>query len=86
MKAGRRKPLTAEAGLGALNAPLFNGICVASEGSVSVFTLDGLRSRFAHHVRAMSPERIFWSVMIVCAALFVLLLLFEPTGAGRGGR
>ena len=51
-----------------------------------VFTFGGLHDRIVHRLRAVTPEHIFWSVMILCAALFALLLLFEPTGAGRGGR
>jgi hypothetical protein len=37
-------------------------------------------------VRTIRREHILWGTLIVLAVAFVLVLLFEPTGAGRGGR
>ena len=40
-------------------------------------------SRRAHAVR---PEHLFWAALAMVLVLFVLVLLFQPTAAGRGGR
>jgi uncharacterized protein (DUF2236 family) len=40
-------------------------------------------SRRMHAVR---PEHLLWVALAMLFVLFVLVLLFEPTAAGRGGR
>ena len=34
----------------------------------------------------ITPERLFWVLMAALVALYLVILLSEPSGAGRGGR
>jgi hypothetical protein len=38
------------------------------------------------HVRALSPERFFWSAVAALLLLYLIALWVQPTGVGRGGR
>jgi hypothetical protein len=53
---------------------------------MTAFALGGLRSRVLNRLRTVTGERVFWTVVVAAAVLFVLFLILEPTGAGRGGR
>lgn len=47
----------------------------------------GRRIRAASRMLAATPrDRWFWAGMAALLVAFIILLLTEPTGAGRGGR
>jgi hypothetical protein len=36
--------------------------------------------------RELTPERLFWALMVTLMVAYVILLIVQPTGTGRGGR
>lgn len=43
-------------------------------------------SALVRRLRGLSPDRVFWVVMGLILLFYAILLVTQPTGAGRGGR
>jgi hypothetical protein len=43
-------------------------------------------SRAVVAARALTPRQVFAAVFVVAILLYLLVLVVQPTGAGRGGR
>jgi len=43
-------------------------------------------SRAVAAARALTPQQVFAAVFVVAVLLYLLVLVVQPTGAGRGGR
>lgn len=37
-------------------------------------------------VRSITPAHLFWAALVVLLLVYVLVLVIQPTSAGRGGR
>ncbi|MDH3496744.1 MAG: hypothetical protein OER21_08285 [Gemmatimonadota bacterium] len=46
----------------------------------------GAHAALVQRLRRISREQVLWTVMAIVLLLFVLVLVTQPTGVGRGGR
>ncbi|NIM47783.1 MAG: hypothetical protein GTO22_00715 [Gemmatimonadales bacterium] len=52
----------------------------------AVNQLGAVASAVVRRVRGLSPERLFWAVMVLLLLLYVLVLLIQPSSAPQAGR
>lgn len=49
-------------------------------------SMRSVREAVAACFRAVTPERVFWGIIILLLLLYAAVLILQPSAAGRGGR
>ncbi len=62
--------------------------CIRAAGLIDAVRrrISTLWETTALRVRMLTPEHVLFALMIILIVVYVIALIMQPTGAGRGGR